>query len=223
MVQNDGWRTSPLYTISEAANLAGTAPGTVRRWLFGSDDAAPLFDGPGVETGGSATVSFVQLTEIVVAKSFREKGRVNLRAVRQAYENARDCLGVEYPFASLKLEPLAGHIILRLRKAKPDESLPALDSPGLATIPGLTIEALKDFDYEAELTGRWWPLGRNRPIVIDPKISAGVPTVPERRVTIGNIRKRWRAGQAMKFISRDLALEQEIVEEALRYGELIAA
>ena len=223
MTLNDVWQTSPIYTIVEAAHLAKTTTGTVKRWLFGADGYEPLFEGADSHAADATMVSFVQLVEIVVAKSFREKGKVNLRAVRQAYENAKRELAVEYPFASLKLEPLAGHIILRLRNEEPDVGLPAIDSLGLHTIPGLTIEVFEDFDYEMELARRWWPLGKERPIVIDPRVSAGVPTIPERRVTIGNIRKRWLAGQTMKFISDDLVLEEGTVEEVLRYGESVAA
>ena len=223
MAQSNGWRTSPLYTISEAAQLAKTTSGTIKRWLFGADGYEPLFDGVGTETHDSTMVSFIQLVEIVVAKNFRQKGRVSLCVVRKAYENAKRELDVKYPFASLKLESLAGHIILQMLGAKAHEGLPAMDAPGLTTIPGLTIEVLKDFEYESELATRWWPLGKDCPIVIDPRFSAGVPTVPERRVTIGNIRKRWLAGQTMRFISKDLALEEATVEEVLRYGESIAA
>ena len=223
MDQSNVWRLSPLYTISEAAHLAKTTTATIKRWMFGADGFKPLFDGDVAEMDDSSMVSFIQLVEIVVAKGFRDKGRVTISAVRRAYEHTKRHLGVEYPFASLNLEPLAGHIILRMRNEDPDEGIPAIDSPGLRTIPGLTIEVLENLDYEMELARRWWPLGKDRPIVIDPRVSAGVPTIPERRVTIKNIRKRWLAGQTMKFISADLALEESTVEQVLRYGELIAA
>ena len=223
MSQSDSWRTSPIYTFSEAARLAKTAPGTIKRWIVGTETSSPIFDSSHPDERDSAMVSFVQLVEIVVASSFRRKGHVSLDVVRQAHHNARSQLGVEYPFASLKLEPLAGHIILRLRQGKRAKGLPAIDAPGLDTIPGLTIEVLDDIEYEAEFATRWWPVGKHLPIVIDPRFSAGLPTIPERRVTIHNIRKRWLAGQTIQFISKDLDLEGTTVEEALRYAEQVAA
>ena len=223
MSQNDSWRTSPIYTFSEAARLAKTAPGTIKRWIVGTETSSPVFDSSRPDERDSAMVSFVQLVEVVVASSFRRKGHVNLDVVRKAHHNARNQLGVEYPFASLKLEPLAGHIILRLRQGKQVKGLPAIDVPGLSTIPGLTIEVLDDLEYETELATRWWPVGKHRPIVIDPRFSAGLPTIPQRRVTIQNIRKRWLAGQTIQFISKDLDLEDMTVEDALRYSEQIAA
>ena len=223
MSQNDSWRTSPIYTFSEAARLAKTTPGTIKRWIVGTKTSIPLFEPAHLDERDPAVVSFVQLVEVVVASNFRRKGNVSLEVVRKAHHNARNRLGVEYPFASLKLEPLAGHIILRLRQDKLEKRLPAIDSLGLSTIPGLTIEVLDDLEYETELATRWWPVGKQRPIVIDPRFSAGLPTIPQRRVTIQNIRKRWLAGQTIQFISKDLELEDMTVEDALRYSEQIAA
>ena len=224
MTQNEKWRTSPLYTISETARLAKVAPNTIRRWIFGTESAKPVFDDSSYDVARDSTiVSFIQLVEIVVASNFRKEGRVSLEVVRRAYINAKDHFDTEYPFASLKLEPLAGHIIVRLREAKTIQGIPAIDSPGLTTIPGFTIEVLKDIDYESDLAARWWPAGKDKPIVIDPRFSAGLPTVPKRRVTIQNIHNRWMDGQDIEFISRDLVLASHTVEEILRYSVEIAA
>ena len=224
MTQNEKWRTSPLYTISEAARLAKVAPNTVRRWISGTESAKPVFSDSSYDLARDlAVVSFIQLVEIVVACRFRKEGRVSLDVMRRAYVNSKDHFDTEYPFASLTLEPLAGHIIVRLREAKDIRGIPAIDSPGLTTIPGLTIDVLKDIEYETELAARWWPAGRDKPIVIDPRFSAGLPTIPERRVTIQNIHKRWLAGQDIEFISKDLVLENHKVEEVLRYAGQLAA
>ena len=195
MPQSDSWRTSPIYTIPEAARLAKTSPGTVRRWIVGTETSEPIFGSAQTTAHDLAEVSFLQLVEIVVASFFRKEGRVSLDVVRQAYNNAKSLTRVEYPFASLKLEPLAGHIILRLRESNRGQGLPAIDLPGLNTIPGFRIDVLDSIEYDTDLAIRWWPAGKERPIVIDPRFSAGLPTIPERRVTIQNIRKRWLAGQ----------------------------
>jgi uncharacterized protein (DUF433 family) len=223
MPESDSWRTSPIYTVPEAARLAKTSPGTIKRWMLGTETSHPIFDSERTNASDLAAVSFLQLVEIVVAIYFRRKGRVSLDVVLQAYDNARSRLEVEYPFASLRLEPLAGHIILRLRQVKQGQGFPAIDMLGLSTIPGFKIDVLDDIEYDTDFAIRWWPAGRQRPIVIDPRFSAGLPTIPQRRVTIENIRKRWLAGQTIKFISRDLDLEDKTVEDALRYGEQAAA
>ena len=163
MPESDSWRTSPIYTVPEAARLAKTSPGTIKRWVLGTETSEPIFDSERTFASDLASVSFLQLVEIVVASYFRRKGRVSLDVVRQAYENAKNRLDVEYPFASLRLEPLAGHIILRLKQVKQGQGLPAIDMPGLYTIPRLRIDVLDDIEYDAELAIRWWPVGKTVP------------------------------------------------------------
>lgn len=109
----NGWRTESMYTFGEAAQLAHVSTSTVKNWLFGytikSREVPPLFS-----SGPDEMVSFLQMIEIMVAARFRKSklGRsVSFRAVRNAYVNAQESWGMEYPFAHLRLEPLGGHIV----------------------------------------------------------------------------------------------------------------
>jgi uncharacterized protein (DUF433 family) len=214
-----------MYTFSEAGHLAHVSASTVRNWLFGytsryGGEVAPLFRSPG-ESG--ATVSFLQLIEIVLAGNFRKSERVSFQTVRHAYENARTQWNIEYPFAHLRLEALGGHIVQRLRSERPGRSLQALDEPQQWTLPGLVLATISQLDYELDLAARWYPVGKTLPIVVDPRVSAGIPTVIGRGVTIGVIHKRFKAGQRLDFIAQDFELETATVEEAVRYAEQVAA
>ena len=69
----DGWRTQPMYTFSEAAQLAHVSTSTVRNWLRGYSgperDIQPIFT---THDRNVAMVSFLNLIEIVVAGQFRK-------------------------------------------------------------------------------------------------------------------------------------------------------
>ena len=79
-------------------------------------------------------------------------------------------------------------------------------------------------DYEHELASKWWPVGRDVPIVVDPQFSSGVPTIAGRGVTVGTIHKRFTEGNlGIDFIMGDYQLEREQVEHAIRFGERLAA
>ncbi len=98
----DDWRTMPVYSITQAARLAGVAPVTVKRWLYGQDIEGarmrPVFGGGGRLKESAVEVSFLQLLEIVVASRFRRKG-VTLERLRRAHEYARKQLHAQYPFS----------------------------------------------------------------------------------------------------------------------------
>ncbi len=216
------WRAQPMYSFGEAARLADVSTSTVRNWFLGyaARQTPPLFP-EGVV--GNSTLSYLQLIETVVAARFRNLDNVRYQNVHAAYRNAREILGIEYPFAHAKLEALGGHIIARLEGEGAGDSFQALDSPTQWSLPGLVLEVIHQFEYEGEFVAKWFPLGKECPIVIDPRIGSGNPTVEGRGVSVSTIFKRWRAGLKMDFIAQDLALEVDDVETVLQYGDRIAA
>lgn len=221
----DKWRTQPMYSFEEAARLASVSTTTVKNWFLGyttrdAREVPPLFpDG----VGQGSMISFLQLIETVVAVQFRNADTVRYRDVHAAYRNAREIFGVEYPFAHLNLEALGGHIIARMEGEDTGKSLQALDSHEQWSLPGLIIEIIHQIEYEGGLAAKWFPVGKERPIIIDPRVSSGIPTIIGRGVTVQTIRKRWKAGHKINFIAEDLALEADVVETVLQYGDRVAA
>ena len=222
----NGWRTESMYSYSEAAHLANVSTSTVKNWLFGytvkGRDVPPLFP-----SSDAAMVSFLQMIEIMVAGRFRKSAlggkSVPFRAVRDAYVNARESWGIEYPFAHMRLEALGGHIVHFLREGSSIASYQSLDAPEQWTLPGLLRETIDQIEYDDELASRWFPIGKAVPIVVDPKLSTGLPVIKGRGVTVQAIRNRFKADLRIDFIAKDFEMEPDLVETALQYGERIAA
>lgn len=216
------WRTRPAYTISQAAKLASVSPITVRRWLYGADTPStkmqPVFGFNEKPKENSIEVSFLQLAEIVVVGRFRQRN-VKLDSLRQAHSYACHVLDLDYPFAWLHLKTDGVHVFSDFEKDHPDASLLTLDKKGQLTLPGNVIQALELFDYEEEFAARWYPVGRNIPIVIDPRYGAGRPTIPNRRLPIASIYARWKSGENIALIASDYALKPNLVETTLQYAE----
>jgi uncharacterized protein (DUF433 family) len=222
----NGWRTESMYSFSEAAHLAEVSVTTVKNWLVGytvrGQEVPPLF--PAKNT---AVVSFLQMIEVMVAGRFRKSalgGRsVPFRAVRDAYRNAQQLYGIEHPFAHMRLETLGGHIVHFLEKDGSAASFQALDIPERWTLPGILRETIDQIDYDHDLASRWFPIGKTVPIVIDPRISTGLPIIEGRGVTVQTIRDRFKAGLRIDFIAKDFELDRDLVETALQYCERVAA
>lgn len=225
-----GPRAAPMYTISEAARLAGVSSPTVRRWLYGyaPDPRYPNWRKPPVfgeqPDKASPYVSFLQLIEIVVAADFRKVSHVALDVVTRAHANARRQFGIEYPFAhdDLDLESLGGHIVQWINEATPRAR--SIDTPEQFSLPGLVAERVQQFDYEDALAARWYPAGHTVPIVVDPMFAAGLPTIKDRGVTVEAIEQRWLTDeQSIDFIADDFGLEPALVERVLKYAKKLAA
>ena len=216
----NGWRTQPMYSFKEVAHLSHVSVSTVRNWLLGyttvQGEVSPLFKWHQEE---EKACSFLQLIEIVVAAKFRKAEHASFRTVRLAYDNARKLYNLDYPFASMELKAIGGHIVHIMRV--PGASLQAIDQPEQFTIPDLVQETIGQLEYEYELASRWYPAGKDIPIVVDPRISAGVPVIKGRGITVEAIQKRFQAKQKMEFIERDFELEHDVVEEAIRFREAV--
>ena len=222
----NGWRTESMYSFAEAAHLANVSASTVKNWLFGytanGREVPPLFP----SSGNGAMVSFLQMIEIMVAGRFRKSGfvtRLPFSKVRDAYVFAQESWGIEYPFAHLKLEVLGGHIVHFLKEGGQVGSYQTLDAPEQWTLPGLLRETIDQIEYDDELAARWFPIDKTVPIVVDPKLSTGLPVIQGRGVTVQAIRKRFKSGLRIDFIARDFDMDPDLVETALRYSDKVAA
>jgi uncharacterized protein (DUF433 family) len=217
-ISGNGWRTQPMYSFKEVARLSGLSVTTVRNWLLGYTDEerqiSPLLKAPPDTT----CCSFINLVEVMVAARFRKAEGTKYEVVKHTYENAKKLYSLEYPFANsqLRLKAIGGHIVHMIKE---EGSLQAIDTPEQYTLPHLVIEMIEQLEYELELASRWYPVGKKIPIVVDPYISAGVPTIVNRGITVENIEKRFYPGkQTLEFIAKDLELEQSIVEEVIRFA-----
>lgn len=219
--EHNAWRTQPMYSYREVSHLSHVSPSTVRNWLLGystgQGEVKPLFKGHSEE---EKMCSFLQLIEIVVAATFRKTEHVPFQTVRRAYDNARRLYNLEYPFAHMRLEAIGGHIVHIIHT--PGASSQAIDQPEQYTIPNLVQQIITDqLDFEHELASRWYPIGKKIPIVVDPRISAGLPVIKGRGVTVDAIYRRFKANQGIEFIERDFEFEHGIVEEAIRFREKV--
>jgi uncharacterized protein (DUF433 family) len=222
------WRTRPVYTITQAAKLAGTTSPTVRRWLYGyksdTGNMQPVFGIKEKRKEADVEISFLQLAEIIVVSGFRHRS-IKLEGIRRAHTFARDRFGIEYPFASLKLKTDGLHVLMDFQKDNPGEKLLSLDRSGQWALPGKVLKVLEEFDFDTdkELALRWFPKGRNIPIVIDPQYGAGRPTFVNTRLAIETLYKRWKTGQPIRAIASDFRLQKDLVESSLQYAESFAA
>ncbi len=97
----------------------------------------------------------------------------------------------------------------------------------LPPLPNEVLQVIEQIEYLQELAAKWFPVGRDVPIVIDPRVSTGIPTVAGTGVTVGAIHERFKAGHKIEFLSRDYELEpsvvQTVIQYAMQHSELLAA
>lgn len=221
-------RVQPMYSYTEAAHLARVSTSTVRNWLLGyagtGRDVPPLFT---THERERAMVSFLNLIEIVVAAQFRKSAHVKYQMVRHAYEDAKKIFELDYPFAHLKLEAIGGYIVHNYLGQVSGASMQSMSEPLQWTLglplPDEVLQTINQLDYIFDLAARWFPAGKEVPIVLDPLMSSGTPTILGSHVTISAIHQRFKAGYKIDFLAKDYELDRDVVETAIQYADLVAA
>ncbi len=219
---DDPFRIGKAYTIRAAANLAEVSPGTVRNWLYGTTtgDMKAVFGRKSRSSEDAAMVSFLELAEIIVVARFRRL-RLKLQRIRDAHDYARGKYELTFPFAHLELRSIGGHILHEFEESQPGRGphFVVLSAPGQYVLPGIVQDELQRFDYsdEDKLATRWYPYGRDLPVVVDPRFAGGQPTIAGRGVTVEMLKKRWKEGrESFHSIARDFRLKAPMVEAVLQ-------
>jgi uncharacterized protein (DUF433 family) len=202
----------PNYQIGEAARYADISAQTVAAWHKKIRNRTSTLSLKGVRVD----LSYMQLIEVAVVAAFR-KASVPLNRIRAAREYASKTLRAEYPFAEFRFKEEAKHLWLdsqQLNDVKPGTVIQA-DQGGQLTWETI-IGRLREFEYEHEgIVIRWHVGGMSSPILIDPRISFGAPTVKGTPTWV--IKGRWDAGESDSDIAEDFGIQKEEVGEALRF------
>lgn len=182
----------PAYSVAEASRLVGLTAGRVRRWIRGYQytygDAVrsqlPVVQGHPVP---SSYASFLSLVDLLFVKRFLDHG-LSLQKVRQALDEAREILGSIH-FARETFFTASGTIFLQLQDGDRGDAILELMSGGQWVIAPVIRELAQqiEFDSPEGLACRWYPLGRNKPIVLDPMVAYGAPSIAGRGVKTINV------------------------------------
>ena len=203
----------PAYQTSDAARYSGVAAQTVTHWHHGDGWLGPAL--PGHQK--RKHLSYLQLVEVAFVATFRTLG-VSLQRIRKARTYAAQVLNAEYPFAEYKWLTEGHHAMLNLIDVDDDASMGSLivgDAHGQIAWQEMVGARFSQFDYEEDTALIWHVKGRESPVVIDPRISFGAPTV--RGIPTWVLKGRWSAGESVADIKDDFGLGEEEITHGLAF------
>ncbi|WP_445488525.1 hypothetical protein [Rhodopseudomonas sp. RCAM05734] len=169
-----------LYSPTEAAGLTNVASRTIIRWLRGhaidGREYRPLWKSQLASfPGESPYLTFLDLVQLRVADAFIREG-LSAQKVRRAIEYGTEIVSSDYPFANAKFRTDGKTVILHVLDAQDgDDKLIDLFKGGQYLMQKVIEPSLKGLEFEDDIAARWWPLGRAKGIVIDPKRQFGQP------------------------------------------------
>lgn len=216
-------RTVPLYTIAEAASIVGLPPNTLRNWTHGyaysttwkgQQESGPLVTSHG--QGHGLSIPFNGLAEAFVITRLREAG-VPMRRIRPAVEKLRDEFGIEYALLSDRLKT-NGATVLFEYVVDVDHDHPAATSLAEVTtkqmaFEGKMAESLRVVSYRGHYARSFRLPQFEVPVVVDPEVNAGRPTLAEYWVRLEDVRSRVAAGEQVDSVADDYGIPLDAARE----------
>jgi uncharacterized protein (DUF433 family) len=204
----------PNYQIGEAAKYAHISANTVAAWHKQEHPTLSAKD-------KGAALSYLQLIEVSVVAAFR-RANIKLPRIRRAREFFKQELGLEFPFAQYKFKHDGKHILADYQQIEGEKGKGKqlmADEWGQLEWDEIVGPLLQEFEYEHQgIVIRWHVDGLSSPILIDPRINFGAPSVKGTPTWI--IAGRWNAGERNSSIAEDFGLTVEDVRKALRFEGL---
>jgi uncharacterized protein (DUF433 family) len=225
------WVGVGVYTLPEAAHLIQTNTIRVRRWLegyrfptkAGTGESPPLFKPQLPQIAGHPAIGFLDLVELLFIKAFRDYG-VTLQTIRRAAREAGRRWNTDHPFC---LERFAtdGRTIFSMIEGEVGERLLLDLTRNQLAFLSILQPFLTQLDYSRVGTGvdRWWPLGRRKPVFLDPGIAFGRPVVADNLVPTEVLYQAVKANESESEVARWYGVSVSAVRVALQFERKLAA
>ncbi len=218
-----------VYSLAEAQRLTGVPSERLRRWTRGYTFRykgevrhSPPIIATRSQDADAPTLDFSDLLEARLLNAFRRHG-VSTWAIRIASMHARELLGRPRPF-STRIFKTDGHTILA-------ELVKEADDPVLLDLVRDQFEFRRivdpllyfgiEFDQLQE-PARWWPLGPDRNVLLDPERALGAPIAREgvpTAVLAGGV----RAEASIALVAEWYRVSLESVRDAVEFEQRLLA
>lgn len=206
-----------IYSVSQAAALTKIPQHSIRRWLWGSG-SIPLWDPQLGRIDGGLYLGFHDLTEMKFVQVLREKG-LSLYRVRKAIASLKARFG-PYPFSSHQFKTDGLRVYVDVDPAAFEAE------SGQSVFEYLSRELIDvcfDYSREAGNIARWWPLGKEKEVVIDPARSFGRPIVDPGGVSTEVLAQAVLVEGSEAWVANIYEVPQDSVHAAVEFERSLAA
>ncbi|HEX3935574.1 MAG TPA: DUF433 domain-containing protein [Puia sp.] len=205
-----------LYTIPDVANILNLDSNLVQRWLreyWGNRFSAGRDNLSSWGKGRDKAVPFFTLIEFFVFYQLRKQG-VSAQNIAKSYEIIRLELDSDFPFANA--------IILtdgkKIFYSKDGDLIINADKSKQINFKSIIEEFCHKIDFDKDAYAlRYWPLGKEKSIVVDPKHQLGQPTVKNTNILAETLYGMYTSGEKIGFISSLYDVSENDVKASIEF------
>ncbi len=216
-----------VYALSEAARLLRVPDTTLFWWLDGGRRRRKTY--PPVirpEATGSRYLTWAEFVEARYLRAYRREHEVRLDQLRAFIDQLRNVFDVPYPLAHFKPLVAGRDLVLKAQEqsALPPQWWMFVKAGGQVLASPASEDFLAHVEFDDEASSGWvrriYPLGRNGPVVIDPAVSFGSPTI--RGIRTEALAELLDAGEPAEDIAEMYGLTVGDLKKAVSYEWLNA-
>lgn len=211
-----------MYGVAEAAALLGLRADRARAWLDGYEregaQYAPVIR---VDPTGDDVVTWGEFVELGYLREYRRKG-VPLQRLRPVIDELRREFGTPYPLATAKPIVFGKELVLELqeRNGIPQAIAIVIRSGQQILLAQEAQRFFKKVEFDPPGQGdarRLHPAGLASPVVIDPLVRFGRPSV--HGVATERLWELFDAGESIEQIADGYEMPTEEIRAAIAYEE----
>jgi uncharacterized protein (DUF433 family) len=219
-----------IYTVGEAARLIRADVKTVNRWLRGyryptmyrgQVEAPPIFRTELPRIGGKPAIGFQDLIELLFIEGFRKEG-VSLHTIRRAARMAAKRWNNDHPFCLKRFATDGRTIFATAAEGLDKDQVMELTRSQLG-FKSFLSPYLKALDYSRFGVDRWWPLGKDKSVFLDPRIAFGRPVVTAHNVPTESIWDAVNANESVGAVAKWFDLPVSTIQAAVDFEASRAA
>ena len=206
----------PAYSYVEADRIAGVKARTASRWIreYGdrSNGARSTVAPDGRPPGPGA--SFLDLIEVAAVGRLRAAGWP-FKAIHTAVESCRRMSGLYRPLVAEQFRTDGRDFFT----GRHDDLAQAGIGPRKCEAAWFEVllPFLKTVAYEHEYARRWWPIGLDRRVVVDPDYGFGLPVIQGSGVRTEIVYEQVQALESQERIAYSFNITLEEVEHAIQF------
>jgi uncharacterized protein (DUF433 family) len=214
--ENDIKLGNGIYSIPDLALILQLPQQKVRRWLnnFWDLRLGNKYEGRySWGNGREKATNFLTLIEFYVFYQLREN-KVSAKTILEAHELMAQQLNTPYPFASAEVLTEGRNIFYTLQ----DGTTLYADKSRQIVIKKAIESFCRKIEFSNEkLAKRYWPLGKNHEIVVDPQHQFGQPVINGTNINASVIYSMYESGEPISAIGILYDLTERQVNDAIAF------
>lgn len=219
-----------IYSIPEASRLTRVSTWRIRRWLrgyefktkHGRQHSPEVWLSQLAPIDSRVALGFLDLLEIHCVDALIKTG-VSWKTLRQAHAKAQELFRHRHPFCTNQLMTDGQTIFMTLLEKNDEKTL--WDMKDVQRVFDRIIRPfLKNVEFEqGEIPARWWPLGQDQLVALDPRRNFGQPSIFQDGIPTSVLARSVSANGSVEEVARWFEISPASVRNAVKFEQSLAA